>query len=185
MTFLNLTEGLRWAEDHWGQQRPAPVRLHTAHSTEGALGAPRFTGAFLGALDGSPMATDDALRTVACHHPMLRTADPRDCPECYGLGLKDVRQDRYRFPMTLALSRLSKVLRQRRHPHPYWQVVALAEHGWDPRVTARAMDLPWELAEALFLRALRQLHARYEEGPISGVRWSEKSQAQQQAEAVA
>ena len=179
----SLTEAIEWTRDRWDQQRPVPLRLHEAHTTEGALGAPRFTGAFRAALDGRADAVDDSIRTETCYHPLLsRGMSPRDCPECYGVNVKDVRVDRYRYPMSLALARLSKVLRQRRHPHPVTVVQALAEHGWDAHAVARSFDMHWDLAEPLLLRALRQLHARYQEGPIGKVGWVSKSEAQQNAE---
>jgi hypothetical protein len=84
--------------------------------------------------------------------------------------------------MTLALAKLSKVLRQRRHPHPYWLILTLAEHGWDAHATARALDLHYDLAEPLLLRAVRQLHEHYQEAPLPRTRWIDKSESQQRAE---
>jgi hypothetical protein len=183
MTFASLSEGIDWTRARWDQQRPVPMRLHEARTTEGALGAPPFTGAMHAALAGKPTSVTDALRTVDCYHPMLvKGMSPRDCPECYGLGLKDVRVDRFRFPMTLALHRLSKLLRQRRNPHPYWLILALADHGWDAHAAARALDLHWTLAEPLFLRAVRQLHDQYQEAPLPRTSWVDKSEAQRNAE---
>ncbi len=183
MTFAVLSEAIEWTEARWDGQRPAPIRLHRAHATDGALGAPAFTIAFESALDGSPRQTTDAVRTSPCGHPLLGVGMPaRDCPECYGLGVKDVRSDRYRYPMTLALAKLSNTLRPRRQPHPYMLVLSLADHGWDWRAVARSYDVHQELMEALLLRAIRQLHSRYEEGPIPYIH---KSESQQHAEALA
>jgi hypothetical protein len=185
MTFATISEAIDWASRHWDGQRPAPLRLHRAHATDGALGAPAFTHAFEKALTESPRATSDASRTVACGHPLLPVGlDARQCSECYGVGVKDVRVDRYRYPMTLALDKLSNALRPRRQPHPFRLVMALADHGFDWRATARSLDMHPDLAEALLLRALRQLHGRYEEGPVA-VPWIDKSESQQRAEAVA
>jgi hypothetical protein len=181
MTFASLSEAIEWVEARWDQQRPAPIRLHRAHATDGALGAPAFTVAFAAALDGSPRSTVTDVRTVACFHPLLGGKEGRDCPECYGHGLKDAKVDRYRYPMTLALSRLSNSLRPRRQPHPYRLILSLADHGWDWRATSRAYDVHPDLMEALLLRALRQLHGRYEEGPVP---WIHKSESQQHAEAL-
>lgn len=173
-----LPDAIKWTRDRWDQQRPVPIRLHE-HAIDGQLG-PRFTGAFRAALDGRADATDDTVRTESCYHPLLaRGMSPRDCPECIGAGIKDVRVDRYRYPMSHALLRLSKTLRQRRHPHPVTIVLTLADHGWDARATARSMDMHWDLAEAILLRSLRQLHSRYEEGPV---KWTHKSESQQNAE---
>lgn len=183
MTLATLAEAIDWAASRWDGQRPAPIRLHRAHATDGALGAPAFTLAFERSLDESPRATSDAQRTASCHHPMLAVGKaPRDCPECFGLGVKDVRVDRYRYPMTLALSKLANSLRPRRQPHPYALALALATHSWDWRVAARSLDLHPDLAEALFLRALRQLHGRYEEGPVGRVSYLDRSESQRNAE---
>lgn len=179
MTFRSLSEAIEWTQARWDGQRPAPIRLHRAHATDGALGAPAFTAAFAAALDGSPRSTIDDVRTVACFHPMLRSDRVSECPECYGHGLKDARVDRYRYPMTLALSRLSNSLRPRRQPHPYRLVLSLADHGWDWHATARSYDVHDDLMEALLMRAMRQLHSRYEEGPVA---WIHKSESQQNAE---
>lgn len=180
MTFVTIIEAIDWTTARWDGQRPAPIRLHQAHSVDGALGGLMFTHAFGAALDGSPSATSDAVRTVPCYHPLARR--PLDCPECFGLGIKDVRVDRYRYPMTLALSKLAKALRPPRQPHPLALVLTLADHGWDWRATSRSLDVQPDTAERLLLRAIRQLHSRYAEGPV---RWIDKSDSQQHAEALA
>lgn len=186
MTLATIADAIDWASARWDGQRTAPVRLHRAHATDGALGAPAFSLAFARSLDETPRATSAASRTVSCYHPMLATGmSPRDCPECLGLGIKDVAVDRYRYPMTLALSKLANSLRPRRQPHPYALILALATHGWDWRSTSRALDMHPDLGEALLLRALRQLHGRYEEGPVGRISWIDKSDSQQQAEALA
>jgi len=186
MSLATLVEAIDWLEERWGGQRPAPIRLHRAHATDGALGAPAFTLAFEKALDGSPSQTSDATRTAPCAHPMLGVGLPaRDCPECYGLGVKDVQVDRYRYPMTLALAKLCNTLRPRRQQHPYRLILSLADHGWDWRATGRSLDMHPDLAEALLLRAIRQLHSRYEEGPIGRISYLDKSESQQHAEALA
>lgn len=184
MTLATISEALDWVAQHWDGQRPAPVRLHRAHATDGALGAPAFTAAFAATLDGSLTATSDAQRTVHCGHP-LSPLSARDCPECFGVGVKDVRVDRYRFPMSLALDRLSNTLRPRRQPHPFRLVLSLADHAWDWQAAARSLDMHPDLAEALFLRALRMLHGRYEEGPVRPTYRSDRSDSQRQAEAIA
>jgi len=184
-TLDSLSEALDWVETRWGEQRPAPIRLHRAHATEGALGAPSFTLAFQKALDESPRATTDAARTVSCHHPLLSVGKSmRDCPECFGTSVKDVRVQRFRYPMTLALSRVANALRPRqdRMPHPYRTLMALAEHGWDAHGAARSLDLSWDAAEAHFLRSIRQLHLWYAEAPVGSVSYVDKSESQRNAE---
>ena len=180
----DLSEAITWARERWDRQRPVPVRLHEARTTEGALGAPRFSHAFASALDANPASVMTDAHTQPCGHPLLAGSQAtRDCPECFGIGIKDVTVDRYRYPMTLALSRLSNALPVRRtYPHPYLAIVTLAEHGWDAHATARSLDLGWDMAEAHLLRSLRQLHSRYQEGPIARVSWVEKSSSQQNAE---
>ena len=166
-TLASLDEAIEWAQSRWANQRTVPSVLHESHTTEGALGAPRFTGAFAAALDGRPDTVIASNRTETCYHPLLPLRRPeRDCPECIGTKVKEVRSDLYAFPMTLALHRLRNGLASRRHPHPYGLVVVLAAHGWMPRQAARALDLPWDRAEALFLMALRKLHSHYAEGPV-------------------
>lgn len=184
MTLATLSEAIEWAERHWSEQRPVPVRLHQARTTDGALGGPMYTHAFAAALGGSVNTTTYVKASATCHHPMLRPGLPsRDCPECYGTAIKDVQVDRYAYPMSRALSKLSNVLRPRRQPHPYRLVTALADHGWDARVTARSLDMHHDLAEPLLLRALRQLHSRYEASPVR-IPHHDKSESQQRAEAV-
>lgn len=192
MTFDTLSEAIDWASRHWANQRPLPLRLHEAHTTEGELGAPRFTHSFAGALDGSPSAVASMTLTVSCYHPTLaRGQAVRDCRECDGSGVKDIRQDRYLYPMSRALARLAVAQPSRKHPHPLILVLSLAGHNWDARLLARGFGLPWEMAEALLLMALRKLHGRYEDGPVdtrtygSSVSWVDKSDAQRMAETAA
>ena len=159
-----LTDAIEWARDRWANQRAVPTRLHTREEEGIGLG---FTPAFRTALDGKPDTVIDQTRTVDCHHPLLpRGHAERDCPECNGHRVKEVRSDLYAYPMTLALHRLRNGLASRRHPHPYGLVIVLASHGWLPRQAARALELPWERAEPLFLMALRRLHSHYAEGPV-------------------
>mgnify|MGYP001352836698 CR=1 FL=1 len=184
MTFLAITDAIEWTAARWGGQRAAPIRLHQARSVDGALGGLMFTHSFASALDSSPSATTDAVRTVPCYHPLAGNRPARDCPECFGLGVKDVRVSHYRYPMTLALAQLANTLRPRRQPHPLALVLALADHGWDWRATSRSLDVHPDMGEALLLRALRQLHSRYAEGPVR-ISWIAKSESQQHAEALA
>src|SRR6185369_11076507 len=50
VTPATLSEAITWTQDHWAEQRPAPIRLHTRDNQ--GLG-PFFTPAFAAALDGS------------------------------------------------------------------------------------------------------------------------------------
>jgi len=67
-------------------------------------------------------------------------------------------------------------------PHPFATVMALAEHDWEVGAAARSLDLAYEVAEAQFLRSLRQLHRWYEEGPVGSTRYIDKSDSQRNAE---
>lgn len=178
-----LPDALLWAESHWDENRTAPVRLHDSHTTDGALGGLRYSRAMLGALSACPSDIVADERTANCGHPLLGSGSLKDCPECWGTGVKTIRTDRYHYPMWRALVGLQNALRPRRQPHPYSLILDLAEHGWDARVAARSRGIPWDLAEALYLRALRQLHGRYQAGPIASRRasWVDTSDSQRNA----
>ena len=164
MTLATLAEALDWAEKHWESRNP-PVKLVDGRQTEGELGGLAFTPAFARHLDAHPNQTILEDRSVACYHPTLpKGQDPHECHECFGTGTKQHRTLRYRWPMWRACAKLQNALRPRNQPHPYHLVLLLAAHGWDARRAAGHM--PWDYAEAAFLRALRQLHGRYEEGPV-------------------
>ena len=164
MTLATLSDAIDWVRDRWANQRAVPTRLHTREEEGVGLG---FTPAFRAALDGKPDTVIASTRTESCYHPLLsRGMSPRDCPECRGAGVKEVRSDLYAHPMTLALHRLRLGLASRRHPHPYGLVIVLASHGWDARQAARALAIHWDRAEPLFLMALRRLHGHYAEGPV-------------------
>lgn len=184
MTLASLSEAITWLRDHWQEQRPSPIKLHT-RDTEGI--GPFHTPAMAAALDGSCDVTTTAPQTQTCYHPLSKTA--KDCPECIGLGVKEVRVDRYVYPMSRALQRLHDSLGPARHPHPYHLVVVLAACGWDARHAAAAIDRPTETAEALFLMAIRKLHSHYSAGPVntrtSGPSWIDKSESQKAAETAA
>jgi hypothetical protein len=72
-----------------------------------------------------------------------------------------------------------------RHPHPAELVLALAGANWDGRAAAVRIERPWEVAEPLFLTALRQLAGRYEEAPVGRVSRLARSDSQLNAESAA
>lgn len=182
-SFATLQDAIEWAQSHWHENRVAPDRINQAHVTDGALGGLRYSKGFIRTMDASPTDTTDAERMGQCYHPLLPIGrDLRDCPECQGSGLKMIATDRYRYPMWKALMALQNALRPRRQPHPYQLILDLVEHHWDARAAARADGLPWDLAEALYLRALRQLHGRYEQGPVGRPSRIDKSDSQRMAE---
>jgi hypothetical protein len=176
----NLRDAIDWLEERWGEQRQAPIRLHAAHSTEGALGAPSFTGAFAAHLDWTPRTVVRWRMTASCAHP-LTDGNSRRCPECSGLGIKEIAADRYPYPMTVALNLLARLPRHREQPHPAELVASIAQRDWNARAVAEHYGLPWEQAEPLLLRAIRKLHSRYRAGPMA-VSWVDKSESQQAAE---
>lgn len=184
---LTLSEAIEWAQAHWHEQRPAPIRLHT-RDNEG-LG-PFFTPAFTAALDGSAEMVSSMPRTESCYHPTIAAGmSPRDCRECLGVGVKDVRSDRYMYPMSRALVRTHNSLGSPRQPHPYHLILELVAHAWNPHHAAAALALNWDRAEALFLMALRRLHSHYSAGPVntrtSAPSWTDKSDSQRAAETAA
>lgn len=176
----DLPSALDWLQEHWDEQRPAAVRLHDANTTEGELGAPRFSGQFAAGLDWSPRTVVAWPMTASCWHP-LSDGNPRICPECAGSGYKEVTVDRFPYPMTSALLRLALTPRHHSLPHPFEVVHRLAAFGWSARSVAAHDGLPWETAEAWYLRCIRKLRARYSAGPVATA-WTAKSESQQQAE---
>lgn len=165
MTLATLSEAIDWVERRWAERLP-PSKLHDPTQTEGELGGLPFTAAMTRYLDATPNQTHEATQTVTCHHPTLYGRDPKDCRECYGTCVKSATRLVYRWPMWRAVTKLQNSLQPRNQPHPYGLVVVLAGRNWDARATAVTLVLPWDYFEAAMLRALRQLHGRYEEGPV-------------------
>lgn len=182
VTLVTLSDAIEWVTDRWANQRAVPTRLHTREEEGIGLG---FTPAFAAALDGKPDTVRSESRTVECWHPLLPKGHAdRDCPECIGTRVKEVRSDLFLFPMSLALARLRNGLANRRQPHPYGLVIVLAANGWLPEKAARSLAIPWDRAEPLFLMALRKLHGRYQEGPVKTTvssSWVSFSESQQNA----
>ncbi len=176
-----LTDALDWASSHW-EGRPVPTRLHTRQEDGIGLG---FTPAFERRLDAHPGQVTQEERSVVCGHPTLPPrVDIRECHECAGSGWKQAMKVVYRYPMWRAFSRLANAPNTRRAPHPTVAILCLASVGWDAEDAMLALDLPsWDYAEAYFLSAIRQLHGRFEEGPIETRRstWTLLSESQQNA----
>lgn len=168
-----LPDALDWLRARWDGQRTAPQRLHAARVIDSG-GAPEWSGQFANVLAWRPGQSRRQEVTIACGHP-LNGGKPQHCQECDGVGVKTVLSDRYTYPMTVALGRLR---RARGTPHPLGVVVALAALGWRPELVMRVMGADHDAQ----LRAIRQLHGRYEAGPIA---WTQKSESQQQAEVAA
>lgn len=187
-----LDEAVVWARARWHQQRTAPLRLHQAHSTDGALGGPRFSATFIATLDSSPTAKERIIESITCGHPTRTHADlvaGRFCSVCSLLdehgrpfvetGMYDRAVERYRYPMTQALSRLKSALSPPGLPRPAATVMALASYGWD--VSATLDHLNFASPEHI-LRCLRQLHHWYQEAPLPRVSHIDKSESQRNAE---
>jgi hypothetical protein len=188
MTALpTLQAALEWASKHWDGRNP-PYTLNV-HDTDGELGGLAYSKAFMGYLSATPNQTTVDSRSVTCHHPTLPLGRAeKDCAECWGTGIKEARSLRYRWPMWRAVTKIQNCLRPRNEPHPYALILTLASYGWDARHAAQAEGLPWDYAEASFLRAIRQLHGRYEEAPVDTRRstthaaaWTDLSVSQQNA----
>lgn len=170
-----LPDAIDWLKARWDGQRTAPQRIHAAHLMDSG-GAPEWSGQFAHVLAWRPGEVRRVEVTTICGHP-LNGGRAAQCPECDGLAVKAVTSDRYTYPMTVALRRLR---RAKGDPHPLALVYALATFGWRADVVAQVTG-----AEAHeLLRAIRQLHGRYEAGPVA-IGWVDKSESQQNAEVAA
>jgi hypothetical protein len=159
-----------WLREHHDAGRFVPSRLHR-HDTEGELGAPPFTGAFVVYLDGRPTDEITVRESVDCDH--LHDAT---WPKCA------VERAYYRAPMWRALWLLSGRTARRPHqPAPYALVTTLLESGYDWRRTSSRLRLPFEFGEALILMALRDLYRLYALGPVPSRPWTALSDSQRAA----
>lgn len=173
----DLPSAIEWLREHWDGQREAPVRLHESHTTDGALGGLRYSGAFTATLGWSSRTSVRTTDTRPCGHPMNR-GQSRDCPECDGLGVKEVLVDRYPHPMSTALVELRKETTLPGFVPSLAVIYALASAAWRPRV---AMQLLGIEDEAIILRAIRRLFGKYQAGPVVSVGWTQMSESQQKA----
>jgi hypothetical protein len=191
----SLEEAIDWARARWHHQRTAPIRLHQAHATDGALGGPRFSAVFIATLDASPTAKEQVIESISCGHPTKTNADyaaGRFCSMCSLIdetgkpfvetGRYERPVERYRYPMTQALSRLKGALSPPGLPRPASTVMALASYGWDTKATAEHLNLIPPTDHEHMLRCLRQLHHWYQEAPLPSVSYIDKSEAQRNAE---
>lgn len=168
------SDAMEWLQAHW-TPREIPLRLHTIAS-EGW--GPFFTTGFQRILDAKPHDLEMGTDSRICNHLRLQGGNQWECPDCLGVGVYDVTTPRYRYPMWRAMVRLAAFDRA----HPPMQglpgmaavVYALVLWKFDSR----------EIGQPLVLRAIRRLFDCYEQGPVS-VGWTQKSQAQQNAEVAA
>lgn len=181
MTFTSLSEAIEWAEARW-HERPAPIRLH-ARDIDGQLGL-QYSRPFARLLSAHPNQTHEAEMTEPCYHPTIRAGQSiRECPACSGMGVKTALREVWDYPMWRACERLAKDRATRPHlPTPGLLVERLAEHRWRPMAAAYNLGLPWDLAEPLFLMALRKLRGYYTDAPIPRRSWVDLSESQQNAE---
>lgn len=177
----DLPTAIEWLREHWDGQREAPVRLHEAHTTDGALGGLRYSGAFTATLGWSSRTSVRTTVTQRCSHPM-NSGRERDCPECMGVGVKDVTVDRYPHPMSTALVELRKETTLPGFVPSLNVIYALASAAFRPRVAMQLLGLE---DEAILLRAIRRLFGKYQAGPVASVGWTDKSESQQMAEEAA
>lgn len=183
-----LAAALRWAETHWAQQPTVPLRIHVHEvNPSDLLGAPKMAPGFMAYMTMTGAEPVSVTGTQTCFHPNL--PQERDgtllgilcactkpdcsrlhCPDCMGLGVRQMTEDRYAYPMRVALRWL-------RNTEPQWYatVVKLAANDW------HLADIPEDRA----LRAIRKLHGRYSSAPMPRVTWTDKSESQRLAEAAA
>lgn len=182
-------DAIEWLKLHW-EPREIPVRLHTVQSEGWGL---FFTVPFVRFLDAQPHEAGRMVEAHICRHVRNASDSTWDCPDCHGMGVYDASVTRFRYPMWRAMRKLS-AHDKANPPRPGLPsmtecILGLVVHEFDGRRAARAMvgsteRGQWELAEPLFLLAIRRLFQRYEKGPVR-VAWTDKSEAQQNAEVAA
>jgi hypothetical protein len=181
-----LPLALEWLRSHVDELADVPIRLHDhAVGDKDALGAPRFSGAFWHRLVGSAYATHVARLEESCYHPMKHQAE---CPECFGTNVKTTQRDVYDRPLSAAMVSLAKIpAPSLGTPSPVQYILALLQAGLVIEPAAYLVRIPIVSAdhrltvEAMFLRAIRQLHSRYSSGPIGGPKWTDMSESQRNA----
>jgi hypothetical protein len=187
----DLPSALSWLRKAWHNLPVAPARLHDRDIEDGsALGSHRFSAAMWRLLTSSAYATHESAETVPCNHHRLTTASVFDCPDCNGEGFYEHRVTRYRWPMSAALTSLSKMPRPSDgSPAPIDCILALRMTS-DLDHASRLVGIPIVSAdhrrtvEAMMLMNLRRLRDRYSEAPLPRVGWVDKSEAQRAAEAA-
>ncbi len=171
-----LSSAIDWLREHQDAGRSVPSRLHD-NATEGELGAPPFSPAFMAYLQGRP---DDVILvrlSVACDH--LHDATWPGC---------SVEREYYRAPMWRAMRRISGRMPRIRpsNPKPLALVVSVMDAGYDWRTASDRLRLNRELGEALILMAIRELYGQYALGPVGKrVPYTELSESQRMAEQAA
>lgn len=200
----DLPSAIEWLREHWDGQREAPVRLHESHTTDGdpltraeindiraaagskaapvrapemAVGGQAFSGRFMATLNWQPRQSYQITMTQTCSHPMNGGRE-RDCPECLGVGVKDVTVDRYPHPMSTALYELRKETTLPGFVPSLAVIYALAASAFRPRVAMQLLNIE---DEAIILRAIRRLFGKYQAGPVVSVGWTQMSESQQKA----
>lgn len=189
--FPTLDDALGWISSVYVDDRPVPMRLHDmVTDTQGELGTPRLTAAFVRWLTAKPADTMDVTVTVDCPSVSHSSGDRSTglCPICMGRGTYDVVRRHFRYPMWRALKSLAaKVALRPGHPTPIEVIAQLAAANWIPtwayRIAFTETGISWDAYEALALMALRDLHRRYALGPVP--RRVQLSESQQIAEAIA
>lgn len=182
-------DALEWLQEHW-TPREVPAQINT-HVNEGW--GLFFTLPMERHLDAKPSDLGNVTEARNCSHPRNTTGNVWECPDCQGMEVYQSTATRYRFPMWRAMEKLSAFDRAN-PPRPGLPgatacIYALVIHSFDGRKAARHVIAStergsWEVAEPLFLMAIRRLFGRYEEGPVQ-MGWVSKSEAQRNAEVAA
>lgn len=175
---MTLAQAVEWVHEHLDDEEPPRKLHHMRTETQGELGTPEMTAAFIRWLAASPYDTMMVTETRRCHHP--RAVHGR-CGDCEGSDLFEVRVERYRRPMRAALEHLGRNPgRWPEHEIPPFHVLRVAFLcGLNTHRTALALHLGHDHAEAVVLMALRRLHGRFRLAPYPRQR---KSEAQLDAE---
>ena len=185
---LSMVEALTWLRDvATTDERLPPTKLHSLDTvTQGELGAPAMTTAFVRHLVAQHWDKTDAVVSVKC--PNHRDDEWRinlSCPTCGGNGFYEVVRSRWRYPFWHSRELLKLKLSIRPgQPSPSQIVDLVIAMEYDVRmawlITDIAIPVSWDAYEALTLMAIRDLHRRFSLGPTPR-RWTELSESQQQA----
>jgi hypothetical protein len=193
-----LDELLTWAMDHWDSP---PLRVHTQRVWSGPeggshLGSPAWSDDYRRWMEDSPFAVmHEEQIGVHCVHPQQSEKDRKHgqrCPDCDETGLRDAHRLRYRWPLRAALAVVAKDNVPDDRPRLDSVIWQLAANEWAVGAAAAvladrfpAMADP-TIAAGWTLAALLRARAAYrEDAPGRAVKFTEKSQAQQSAEAAA
>ena len=182
----SLEEAIAWLESVGVDDRPVPVRLHDLETeTQGELGAPRMTIAFIRWLTARHNDIHETTVSVDC--PACSSRSVAYCLTCGGRGTYDVVRRRFRYPMWRALTALSrKPPIKPGWPSPRIIIAQLYIASWRidraHGIANAASPISIDDYRMIALWAINDLHSRYAIGPIP--RRDEMSESQSIAEAA-